>query len=231
MKKTLNTLMLICGILAAILGASFGLGFRLFPVEIVKLIPIVIFVLLEIILILSILMMLTSKSGLAKLGALPVIVTLLMVTYLLTQMPIYELLMNATTNAQYEISSDEIFNTMRKGFLFFNIAIWVSVAPIFIGSIFLARSSSSKIPKNIDDYYPAKARVLSFTQSGVRINKVPVYNLELEIHHYDDIYTMNKSIMMNIHNLISIQVGDYIDVLIHPEKKDKVHLKLNEHVY
>lgn len=231
MKKILNTIVIVAGLLLATLVAVFFMGHHLLPVQVVKIIPITIFILLEVMLFASILMILRQPSIIGKLAALPLLLVVLVLSYLLTQMPIYQLLMNATIQANYKIDADQIFNVMQKGFMVLNIGIWLSLTPIFIVSFALIKQSSWKTPKNIDEYYPAKAKLIHYRKTAIRINNSPLYELELQIQHYEDIYTVKKTIKADINHLITLHTDDYLDVYVHPTKRHKIYLSLNHQLY
>jgi len=222
MKNSLDKCMLATGISITILTLVLLLGHSLLPVSLVKVTPIIIAVMLGVFLVFAILKLLFAKQIIAKFAALPLVLSGGVIFYFLIELPIYPILMSSMTGQDYSIDSDAMFETMRVGFLVLQFGIWITIIPIVIASIVMASKSGTKSPKNIEEYYPLKAKVISNDYTNVRINNVAVYRLELEVQHYEGAYRIHKDIRDVSYRVLSYSKGDYIEVLVDPDKKKKV---------
>lgn len=219
--------MLLLGMIIVILVLALLLGHDLMTLNLIKGLPIAIGVLLGLFLLLSVGQLLFSKQIIAKFAALPVMLAAGVIGYFLVKLPIYQLLISSMTGESYNIDSKVLFETMGSGFLVLQIGIWVSVIPIVIASIIITKKSAYKTPKNIHEYYPLKARIITKDYNNVRINKVAVYRLDLEIQHYEGPYRVTKDIRDVTYKVISFSEGDFIDVLVDPNKKKRVLIEID----
>jgi hypothetical protein len=175
--------------------------------------------------------MLFAKQSIAKFSAIPILLVMFFVAFMMIKMPIYQLLMNALIGEQYDINTEQVFEVMSTGFKFFHIGIWVSITPIVISALWSMKKTTVKIPKNIDDYYPTKAKITSCDFTDMIINNDPVYQLELEIQHYEGAYTISKKIRVKAHTLLSFTQDTFVNVLIDPDRKNRVFIKDNDTIY
>ena len=88
--------------------------------------------------------------------------------------------------------------------------------------------NTQKIPKNIDEFYPTTAKVLSCDYTGIIINNIPVYRLELEVVHYEGIYTVSKDIRLKI---LTFTQNSSVKVLIDPEQKSRIFIQIDGTIY
>jgi hypothetical protein len=230
-NKIFNIVISVIGLLIALSTMILLLMNDFLPVSIIKALPIFIFILIELMLLITAIQMLFAKLIIAKLAAIPMILVMFLVAFFLINMPIYQLLMSSLIGVAYEVDINQMFDTMSTGFKYFHIGIWVSVTPIFIAGLWTMKQTTQKIPKNIDDYYPTTAKVLSCGFTDVIINNIPVYRLELEVVHYEGIYTVTKDIRIRSYSLLAFTQNSYVNVLIDPDKKSRLFIKTEDTIY
>lgn len=223
MKKILNLINYMAIILIVVCTLALLLH-NFIPSDIVRILPIIIGTMLLLVLLILAIRQLFSKTMIHKLMALPLLLTTVFIGYMFIKMPIYPLLMNALIHEDYTIHSDDMFDSMRLGFKFFNIGIWLAVIPIFIAAfIMIRRTKASDI--DLSSYDLVKAKIVKGEYTDITINGIRVYRLNLEIFHPEGNIQVAKDLTIPYPHF---EEGS--DIMVYLKDK-KVYLKIEDEIY
>lgn len=220
-KKTLYTVTIILGIIAAFSGAAIPLLYTFLPIEVTKSLLIVVGVSFGVVIFLSILRMLFAPQMLVKLAIFPVLFALTAAFYMIYNSNAHMFFLAALSiipPEEYLAVSEDTSKMLSP--VFMNLGIWISALPMVLYAGIKMLKLKKGVPKNLEKYISGKGIIVNITDTRTMINHYPVYKVQVEINNYGNLYVIEKEIIIPLHILHVFSINSVMNILIDP-KNDK----------
>lgn len=229
MKKIINKLILILGILSA-------LGAALVPIVIAKIKGEVAFqyfigfgIIIGITFLFLIIYLVLNERTIVKLLTLPITLVLIMMSLMLKEMRLDLILKRIVglevSNDLLIVNSDGIFHLIR----FMSFGLLIAFIPIIIAAIVFTRQVNKRHTIDFSMYDDTQGKILRIEDTWTKINRLKVYKIQIEIPYYaGEVYITEKRFSIPIHMLHLLKVGEVVALKVNPKKREDIYIITNQ---
>lgn len=227
MKRKINVVVMILGILAAILSATLPFVRMVVSPDTTVMILTAVCVIFVLTMFGMILLLLLNRQIIVKLTALPVTYAIVMGGYMLYKLNVHNIfkmmLGVEVANPEQVLSSTGSLGSLS---MMLHGGVFVCSIPLIVAGIVKIFKLNKRFHQDFDTFDTSKGIILNVIDMHTRVNKTKTYRITLNVPYYQgEGYEVTKEFLIPVHMLHTIGIGSEVSLKINPNKREDVYIQ------